>query len=500
MTEVVQVRLKDYSQLLIETDHSTGAELTDFFSFFAEGYKFHPAYRNKQWDGLLRLYNHRDKQLPIGLYAYLQNFCEARGYILEVLDNQLYGLPIADNKVPPSLDYLNSHTFTSRGKPIEHRDYQLRAITTAITEHRTLLLSPTASGKSLIIYSIMLYYMENYDKDILIIVPTTSLVNQMYGDFADYSEFDQAFSAEDSCHMIYSGKEKNHDKRITISTWQSVYKLGSAWFKKFGMIIGDEAHTFKAKSLVSIMGKSTEAQFRIGTTGTIDNIAVNKLVLEGSFGPVYRVTSTKALMDEGSLAALDIKILALKYPDVESKIVSKLKYPQEMDYIVTHEKRNNFIANLAIAQTGNTLILFQFVGKHGKPLHELINTKVGDDREVFYVSGETDANLREDVRRITETKSNAILVCSLGTFSTGVNIRNLHNIIFASPSKAQIKILQSIGRGLRKSDNGQDTKLFDIADDFHWKSKKNYTLRHAAERVKIYASEKFNFKIHEVKM
>ena len=484
----------------IECDDGIGSELADFFSFMAEGYLFHPAYRSKMWDGKIRLYNQRDKGLAIGLYKYLKSFCVSREYVLEDINNSQYGLPQSNKDTPVPLSFLEKYTFSSRGKSIEHRPYQLKAIKSAITEHRQLLLSPTASGKSLIIYSILLYYLENFDKDVLIIVPTTSLVNQMYGDFADYSEFDSRFSAEDNCHMIYSGKEKNHGKRITISTWQSIFRLGPDWFKKFGMVVGDEAHTFKAKSLISIMGKATEAQFRIGTTGTLDKIQVNKLVLEGSFGPVFKVISTKELMDAGSLAELNIKILALQYTDEERKLVTKMKYQNEMDFIVGHEKRNNLISNLAIDQKGNTLILFQFVGKHGKPLFELINKKVKEGRKVFYVSGETDSALRENVRKITEDEKDAILVCSLGTFSTGVNIRNLHNIIFASPSKAQIKILQSIGRGLRKSDDGSATTLYDIADDFHWKSKKNYTLKHAAERIRIYSSEKFNFKIFEVKM
>ena len=159
--------------------------------------------------------------------------------------------------------------------------------------------------------------------------------------------------------------------------------------------------------------------------------------------------------------------------------------------------RNNFISNLAIDQEGNTLILFNYVEKHGKPLHNILKEKLkGKKRKLFYVSGETDVDTRESVRAITEKEKNAIIVASLGTFSTGINIKRLHNLIFASPSKSQIRVLQSIGRGLRKSD--RDTKVFDIADDLHWKAKKNYTLEHAAERIKIYSKEKFDYELHEV--
>ena len=266
------------------------------------------------------------------------------------------------------------------------------------------------------------------------------------------------------------------------------------------MVIGDEAHNFKAKSLTAILEKCTEAKYRIGTTGTLDGTQTHQLVLEGLFGPVHQVTTTKKLMDNKDLAKLDIKILLMKYEDAICKEMAKRKYQEEVDYIVKYIPRNKFISNLALDQNGNTLILFQFVDKHGKPLHDMLSEKINKDRKLFYVSGETDVDTRESIREITETQTNAIIVASMGTFSTGINIRNLHNIIFASPTKSQIRVLQSIGRGLRKSNDGRNTVVYDLADDMHWKSKKNYTLNHAAERIKIYSKEKFNYEIHEVKI
>ena len=145
--------------------------------------------------------------------------------------------------------------------------------------------------------------------------------------------------------------------------------------------------------------------------------------------------------------------------------------------------------------TITTLVLFLRVETHGKILFDLINNDKEEKRKAFFVSGEVATADREAIRGIVEKQKNAIIVASLGTFSTGVNIRNLHNIIFASPSKSQIRVLQSIGRGLRKSDNGKSTKLFDIADDFHWKKRQNYTLMHSAERLKIYKREQFKYKV-----
>jgi len=349
----------------------------------------------------------------------------------------------------------------------------------------------------------MRYYLDsNYDHiadKVLLIVPTTSLVKQMVGDFAKYSENDSMFDAENMCHEIMAGKDKGHEtKKIYVSTWQSIYKMQKGYFQKFGMVIGDEAHGFKAKSLTSILTKCSNANYRYGLTGTLDGTQTHKLVLEGLFGPHKNITTSKELIDRGDLANISIDILLLKHKEEHCKEVSKMKYQDEVDWIVTSSRRNNFIKNLAIDLKGNTLVLFQYVEKHGEPLFRLINEASDDTRKVFYVSGKTPADTREEIRGITETESNAILVCSYGTFSTGINIVNLHNIIFASPSKSQIRVLQSIGRGLRKST--LDTTIYDIADDLHWKSNKNYTLNHSAERVKIYSKERFKFKIHEVKL
>tara|TARA_Y100001972_G_C7656723_1_gene330730 strand:- start:2004 stop:3044 length:1041 start_codon:yes stop_codon:yes gene_type:complete len=344
----------------------------------------------------------------------------------------------------------------------------------------------------------MRHYLEtDPSKKILIIVPTVSLVEQMYSDFSDYSSKEEDWHTDEWCRRIHGGTEKGPMlERCIISTWQSIYKKPANWFQHFGMVIGDEAHQFKAKSLTSIMEKCVNAEYRFGTTGTLDGTQTHQLVLEGLFGPVFKVTTTKELIDKETLSKLDIDILLLKYKDEICKDVSQRKYQDELDFIVKYQPRNNFISNLALDQKGNTLVLFNYVEKHGKPLHSLLQEKITGDRKLFYVSGETDVDTREQVRSITEREKNAIIVASIGTFSTGINIKRLHNIIFASPSKSQIRVLQSIGRGLRKSD--RDTKIYDIADDLHWKSKKNYTLNHAAERIKIYSKEKFNYKLWDI--
>ena len=455
-----------------------------------------PAYKNRMWDGKIRLYDTKTGELPAGLFYHLHKFSKSRGYIVDT-EKTGYGLPNenANIDIKQLSDYIDDLDL-----PFRPYSYQISGIQEGLKRKRAILISPTGSGKSLIIYILIKYWLHlltdglRYPKGgrALIIVPTTSLVEQMHSDFIKYGQNERGM------HRIYSGKDKKFDAAICISTWQSIYKLPRDWFQQFGMVVGDECHGFKSKSLMNIMNKATEAGYRFGTTGTLDGTQTHELVLQGLFGPIHTVTSTKQLQDDDTLAQLEIKRIILDYGRKERLDFGRQDYMDEIDYIVTNVKRNNFIKNLAVTQKGNTLVLYNYVEKHGKPLFDMIDSKVKDDRKVFFVSGQTDTSDREAIRGIVEKQKNAIIVASLGTFSTGINIRNLHNIIFASPSKSQIRVLQSIGRGLRKSDDGKPTNLYDITDDLSWKSRKNFALIHSEERLKIYEKEKFNHKTYKV--
>jgi len=476
---------KDEAFIRFECDRNIAQELSDYFTFYVPGYQFVPAYKNRLWDGKIRLADLRTFAIYHGLIPYIQKFCEERDYKLHI-DPHITTTEI--------FSAIEADEFAKSLKlPHEVRDYQLKSFIQAIRNRRILLLSPTASGKSLILYLIVRFLQQEHKRGLLI-VPTTSLVEQMYSDFESYG-----YESEEYCHRQYSGKEKHTRKFLTITTWQSIYKNEKDWFEQFDFVLGDEAHQFKAKSLTTILSGCTNARYRIGTTGTLDGTQTHRLVLEGLFGPVYKATSTAELIDKGQLASFKIKCLILKYPDPICKGARLWDYNNEMDYIVGNKARNEFIRNLTLSLTGNSLVLFQFVEKHGKQLHEIIKDSAGK-RKVFFVFGGTDVEVRESVRAITERESDAIIVASYGTFSTGVNIRNLHNIIFASPSKSRVRNLQSIGRGLRLGENKEEATLFDIADDFRIGKFANYTLKHFVERVKIYDEEKFNYKFYNIEL
>jgi len=487
-TRYLIIDKKDDVYLKIEADEDIRRELGQFFTFEVPGFKFMPQFRNRVWDGKIRLFSYQTGQIYVGLYPYVLKWCEDNG--VHVVDGtKIQDTKVDDDKVDAFIKALKI--------PLEVRDYQKEAFVYATKKNRCLLLSPTASGKSLITYLLVRFNilrLKEQKKKILIIVPTTSLVEQLFKDFKDYG-----WSPEKNVHRIYQGHGKETNKPVIISTWQSIYNLPKKWFKDVGMIIGDEAHLFKAVSLTKILTKLEKCPYKIGMTGTLDGSKTHKLVLEGLFGAVNKVVSTTELQEKKQLADLKIYSLILKHGAIECKHAHGFSYQEEMDYIVQSDKRNKFIRNLAAGLQGNTLCLFQYVEKHGKDLYEMIKEKA-NDKNVFYVHGGVDADEREKIREITENSDGAIIVASYGTFSTGINIRNLHNIIFASPSKSRIRNLQSIGRGLRLKDNNSHATLYDIADDLTYNEKENYTLAHFRERINIYSEEDFDYEIHNIEL
>ena len=492
MTDII-VHKKDDVYLNIECEAHIAHDLSDFFTFRVPGYRFMPAYRNRAWDGKIRLFNAFGGELYVGLLPYVVEFAERRELTIQSLPS------VKTTTIGETKEFFNELDPFVDGKSITPYDYQVDTVHHGINHKRALMISPTSSGKSLMIYALINWYLNTIDKKILIIVPTTSLVEQLYKDFEDYSNGSSFAYDSVQTHRIYAGKDKDTDCPVVITTWQSIYKLKKDWFNQFGAVIGDEAHNFKAKSLTSILTKMTKCEYKFGFTGTLDGTQTHKLVLEGLFGPVHNVTTSKALMDADLIAKLHIEAVTLKYTDEEKKLVKGMVYADEIDWLINCKKRNKFICDLASTRESNTLILYQYVKKHGEKLFKDLKDK-NPERPVFFVSGDIKTKIREEVRAITEKSKNAIIVASYGTFSTGINIRNLHNIIFGHPVKSRIRNLQSVGRVLRKYDDKERATLFDISDDLSWKNGKNYSLRHFFERIKIYNSEKFDYKLRSIEL
>lgn len=491
--EIVRVEVKNAVHMRVTADPSTLQEISDYFSFKPEGVDFHPKVRARVWDGIIRLFQPMKPYLYVGLFEKLREFCDVRDYKL-VHDD------IVDETVDPDYGYEIAKLVNCKFTP---RDYQNEYIVNAIRKRRSLSVSPTSSGKSLIIYLIQQHYYQTMGLRTLIIVPTISLVYQMAGDFADYG------CDSSTIYTIKGGVDKDTDAPIVISTWQSLMKQPKEWFDQFGVVLGDEAHLFQAKSLTKIMEKLTDCYYRHGFTGTLKSSEskTHRMVLEGCFGEVKKYVSTKNLMDQGTIADFKIKALVLSYSNetrkafkdaINSVSEKSRKYHAEREFIIAHEKRNLFIRNLLWSLEGqNNLVLFDLVEKHGKTLEPLLRK---EGRLLHFVYGGTSGEERERIRNEVESDSEKRhdILASYGVFSTGVNIKRLDNVIFASGSKSEIKVLQSIGRSLRKGNGSDKATLYDIADDLSVGSFENYTLKHFKKRVEIYSSEQFPFKIYNI--
>jgi superfamily II DNA or RNA helicase len=478
----------DETYIKVQCDESVAWELRDAFSFRPPGFQFVPSYKQKLWDGFIRLYNPLDKKLYRGLAPQVIKWATERGYTYEYKDEDL------DNSfsIEEAKEFID--TLNPKHPP---RDYQLDAFVHAIRSRRRIILSPTGSGKSLLLYLICNYCLKRGKKGLLI-VPRSALVEQMYSDFEDYS-VKNGKNMEKYCHRVYSGKDKDTNKPITISTWQSLQRMPKEFFQQFDYVICDEVHQAQAKALTDILSKCTRAMLRIGVTGTLSGAKSHEWQLMGLFGQIYRATTSAELMKKKQLAELTIKCLLLKYSEEECKYMKSASYQDEIEYIISNSERNKFICNLTLSLEGNTLLLFNYVDKHGKVLYDMLNKKA-KDHKVFFIHGGTDVEDREQIRKIVESEQSAIIVGSVGVLSTGTNIVALDNVVFASPSKSKIRNLQSIGRGLRISDTKKSATLYDIADDFSWKSRENFTLKHFFERIKTYNEEKFKFKIYKISM
>lgn len=499
----IQIQKVNESFIRVFSEEGIESELREYFTFQTKDYQFHPKYKAKLWDGKIRLYNISHKQLYAGLAEYVEKFAVDRGYTYS-WDNS--GFDLHDEfSLKEAQNYAESLVITTRKEDlnieIAVRDFQTEAYALALRRRRILVESPTGSGKSLLAY---LYIRKLLDskkaKKILLVVPTIGLVNQMIGDFKDYSS-KNGWDAESECHAIYQGKAKESNKPVFVSTWQSIYSLPSEFFKQFDAVIGDEAHKFQAKSLIAIMTQLVNAKYRMGMSGSLDDSLVHQLVLEGLFGPLHRTISTVELQKRGELADLDIKCILLKHSPEAARLLAKHKdYNTEVNYLISNVRRNRFISNLALSLNGNTIVFYQYVKNHGQILYDLISGSNNGKRKVYHIHGKVDSETRNEIRKIVNLDKNAIIVASEGTTGTGINIPNLHFIIKAMPSKARVRTLQTIGRALRIGDSKTHAVIFDIADDLAHKSRKNHTLTHFVERLKIYIEQKFKFKIYKINL
>jgi superfamily II DNA or RNA helicase len=488
---VIEIEKYNNVYLKINCEKEIQYELKEFFSCYAPSYRFHPKFKAKIWNGKVSVYDYKSSLLPIGLLIDLLEFCKQFNYKFKI---DIKKIGIFDETI--TKDKLNIfHKDLFRDVDIFPRDYQTDAIKTILYKKRCVIESATGSGKSLIIYSVIRYLLK-LNKQTILIVPSVSLVEQMISDFKSYGWDD----VNDHVSILYSGKEVDNGKGVLISTWQSVFGKPEEFFNRFEGLIIDEVQSLgKSVSVQNISKMCINADYRIGTTGTLPEDKLDRFNIFGYLGPKEFETKASELIDGGVLSKILIVNFLCKYPMDMILENKKRKYAEEIRTITSYPKRNkvfNSIFNV-IDKGSNTLILCQFID-HLKAIEKYLIENLDDKYKIATIYGDVSPTKRELLRASIENEENFVLIGTYATMSTGINIKKIHNIVLASSYKSKIKILQSIGRGLRKHDTKSKLYLFDIVDDLTWKKRtgtvgKNHVYLQFEERLKYYKDQNFKF-------
>lgn len=487
----------DNVNLRIKGEISQLLELKEFSSFYAPNYKYHPRFKARIWNGKISYFNMKDKTLPIGLMPELLKFCQQFGYDpkMQFDINEL---------VPPKKDEEHFNKFYDiifKDTEFYPRDYQHEAIMAGINNRRGLILSPTGSGKSLIIYTLIRYLL-NEGKKVMLVVPNVSLVNQMFSDFVDYGWYQCGHHVE----KLYSGQKPTFGKDVLITTYQSLLRKGPEFFAPYDALMNDEAHSVKSVELQKIAAKCGNASTRIGLTGTLPKEESDAYNIHGMLGPTIYKLKSKKLIDKGVLSNIAIVNAFLKYPDKIAEKGRRRKYHDEVDLIESTECRMNAFKYVFdnIKDGQNSLILVNHI-KHLEAIEDFIESNIDDKYQLYVINGSIDATKREAIRQTIDKESNVILLATYGTVSTGINIKRIHNVIFGSSSKSEIRVLQSIGRGLRTHGEKEGVVIWDFVDDFSYENRngniiKNHVYGHWEQRYKYYKEQEFPCFKKEIKL
>lgn len=501
MQDVI-IRKINQSVMYIDTDDGFLKTISDHFSFFAENYTWNPKVKAGFWDGKIRLLNNRFNTMPVGLLDMLIEFLNENQKTYELVNFE----EKIERKVIES-DINNFLKTIDLPENFEIRDYQLKAIVDAIYEKRNLTISPTNSGKSLIIYLIMRYlFSRKLGTKVLILVPTINLVFQMFSDFKDYSTRNK-WDTEKFCHCIIGGVEKKTNKPVVISTWQSLYDIKDKnYFQQYDVFFNDEVHTAEAKSISSIIERLLNAEYRFGLTGTLKESRCNPLQLIGFFGNINTTTSTKKLIEDGHSSNTKVLAYILEYNEnirknFWAKIYNikdkKKRYTTELKLLFNSKKRIFLIYKILEKFKGtNTVILFRNLD-HARDVKRLLEQK---GFECYFMSASTPPEERERIRKYCEKNIDIVILASYQIFQLGISIKNLHNGIIAAPAKGRIRILQSFGRLLRKSTDGKEGYLIDLIDDLRYNEKTNYCFSHGIERLKHFKEEEIEIIYQKVQI
>jgi len=365
---------------------------------------------------------------------------------------------------------------------LELREYQEEVIKKALKIGRGTCVLGTGAGKTLTTAALIENYFQSCpDKDTfkcIVLVPDLGLVSQTYEEFNDVGTTFKMTK--------WTGKTKpdltSNVIICNIGIVQSQFD-NNDWMKYVDLLIVDECHKIKASNKVSKIVSKIKTHNKYGFTGTLPENNLDKWSIIGKLGPVIYEKTSYELRLEDYLANVNVKVLNLEYK-VPPRYLSDNKYREELDFIYDSHFRNTFLTKLCSKLENNTLILVNHISQ-GVILSEYLTQC--ENKQIYFIRGEVEVETREDIKRIMEKDNNVICVAMSSIFSTGVNIKNLHNIIFAAGGKSFIRTVQSVGRGLRKHASKNKLVIFDICDNLR------YGLRHCEKRKDIYKTEKIKY-------
>lgn len=484
MADII-INKENESFLKLDCDEEMNHRIYKLFSAFMPGYRFNPRYIHKLWDGKHHSFSPITQLLPIGLYSNLVNWCKQNNVSYKEV-----GLENAHETIDKEWlrDFINE-----RIEKFDIRDYQLNAVHAALENKKGILLSCTGSGKSLMIYSIIRYLLEvKHLKKLCLIVPNKGLVNQMYNDFIDYGWNDIA----QYCERLHSEVKPTYKVPVLISTWQSLQMKHQSFFEDYDCVIVDECQGTKANVLRKLVKSAYNSEYKIGTTGTLPAEVADQLQINDVLGDVIFELKSKELIDSGYLSNISIACLFLKYPEDMIKANKDRTFPEEIKMVEEYPNRNSVLKYVIdhSKKTDNMLILINHK-EHLKMVKEYLENEY-KDRPVKVITGDVKSKLREDIRLSIENEEGVLLLATYQTCAAGVNIPKLHDVFLFADSKSRIKVLQSIGRGLRTHKSKNKVIVYDIIDDLSYVKrtgniKKNYCLDHFDERYNYYKEQRF---------
>lgn len=496
LNDQITVHKYDEVYFWLECNYEQSVGLRNHLSCYAPNHKFDQRFKAKVWDGKISFYDLRTKLLPIGLIDELQKFAFRNDYeLIFDFDKEEFVDSISEQDIHEFYEKIYSQT------DFYPRDYQHNAIKRALSHHRGIIQAATGAGKSLTIYSLIRYCMEVLEGDVILVVPNITLVNQMFSDFTDYGWE----TVGDEVCVLYTNAVYNENKRVLITTWQSVYKREPQFFERFGAIIVDECHSINSSSssLRTILEKAKYAQYRIGLTATVPTFPADIRTLTGYLGPILSTVTTEELIDRKILSEVKIINCLLKYSAEDVKNCKKMTYPEEVRFVTEHPLRNNFLGFVLknINSDENSIVLCDRI-EHLKRIVGYLEENF-PDRPVEVIRGSVSGKERERIRKSVEGQDGIIIVATYATMSTGVNIPKIHNIFLFSSYKSMFKIYQTIGRGLRKHESKKFLKVWDVVDDLRYKKRKtknqkepigyNYLFDHFKERLTLYDKQNFKY-------